>query len=983
MSNVESGSLLQNETLNPLDGEPVINNVTANAHYFKNGDLIDLFVTCDRANYSLFANFSIIDDKFSPSDEQVLDYNNGIYRINYTLDLSNIRPDGTYQVIINVTNSTTSQFTLYNDMYLTLDNTVPTLKDIAFAQSGGLFYIFGNANGTFSPIKNFTHNIPEFNLTTDPTGELSGLFVLKNSIPLLEGNYPLIITITDSVNLTNSLDIPLTVDMTPPTFDKINRTPLEPEYDEDVQVTIYNASDAITGIKSITLYYSIDGNPWTQINITGNRSGIIPQFQYNTEVLYYIELLDNYPINTTAYENFSYVNNDPPNMKISETFNYTVNDTRPPVVGPIQGYPLHPTQHMTVNISIAYVYDTGSGIANISLSYSVDGGIHWNSKDITKNQWGIIEAQPPFSTVYYQIIVIDKAGNKFTSEIISYVVQFDITRLLVFLIIIGAVVGISTYSGKVVYSRRKQKSLQMKFLEEKEEFKTYIDFRLADIEIILNDIGNIELNIDNLLQFQWAPPKGELRSEKLYRYRLIKEFAGITQLSTEIKTIRAYLDLRVREINKKFHILKPFTHFSQQMIQFYKKIDVAINASGHLIKTFRKKYPIFLEKVQSYYKIEFPLDEFDRKFAGCINEFQGNYKEFAREFDQLLISRQIRLIETHIDELDLIFNETDEWLKNAENWSKILPLPKDRGYKYLLKLKKERYLSVKNKFEMKIEKFRAELTSSILFAQNFIKWNYDNLKNRLKKFEKVIFEDSLRFISSEEIESSKINLFLEEKFNYFNSLLEDHERKIDEFVNSHKEFSIQGIYNEWTTFVGEVPSKLKKIKHNLDKFTQPLYRISKLIKGITNNFYKESLASINKHQDLEFTSVKQSEKLTPLNILFSKIVWKINRIDNKINDWINLLPFDLETPQLVILLRDWNEVKEEVLEKFNTLSKEQRIYKCEIIHEILDPLNDEIWECSNCGAIACTEHLERWYHRKKSPECFKCGKTNTFTILLK
>ncbi|NVM54113.1 MAG: hypothetical protein HWN66_10470 [Candidatus Helarchaeota archaeon] len=1159
---------MENEALNPLNGEPIINNVTANAQYFKNGDLIQLFVNCDQANYSLFANFSKIDSNFSLSEEKVLDYNNRTYRINYTLYFLNLRPDGTYQVIINATNTTSSQFTLYNDLNLTLDNTppitatiispstgdnvsgiitiianatdnvggsgvknvtfwdglpgfgtligtdtvspysrswdttsagdglhnlcirvldfagnyldsavvnvtvdntapitptiddpstgaylrgiviinatatdnvggsgvknvtfydglpgigtiigtdnsspysqswdtttagdgshalyvrvydragnantsqavditldntIPNLMDISVLQNGGYFLIFGNANGTFSPISNLTYNISEFIMTTDPTGELSGLFVLDNSAQSLgDDNYILTLTIKDSVNLTNSLDIPLTVDETPPTFDEINHTPAKPEYDEDVQVTIYNASDAITGIKNITLYYSVDGGMnWTSISITANRSGIIPKFNYQTEVLYYIELFDRG------------TNSTPSNKRTSENFNYIVNDTRLPVLGPIQRYPLYPTQHMTVNISIAYANDTGTGIATIFLNYSVDGGKDWHLKNITENKWGIIESQPPYSTVLYQIIVIDKAGNKNASEIMDYSVQFDSSRLLIFLIVIGAVIGITTFSGRKIYTKRKLKNLQMKFLEEKEKLKTYIDFRMREIDIILNDISTIELQLDTLLKLQWISQEIDLKHDNIKRYQLVKGFLGVTQLSTEIQELKILFDNKIRDFNKIFHPLKSTIQLSPEITRFHKKLDTAIIALGSLKDTLREKYSYHIDKRKALQKIKYPIDKFDQLFAKCINTFQVKYGEFAQKIDQLLVSRQIKGIETRINDLELLFKETDEWLKNAENWSRSLPLPKDRGYKYLLKLKQEQYSSLKNDFELKIERFRAELASSIAFAQNFFKWNYENLKKRLIKLETMIYEEALRYISSEDTDIAKIDSFLEEKFTYFNSRLKDDKVKIEEFYESHREFSIQKLYKEWTAFTEELPSKLNKIRQDLGDFIQPLYKLFRIIKGTTINFYKDSLTEIEKHAKLETRSVPESTTAEPLNILFSRIVWKIKRIDNEITDWINLLPFDLETPQLVILLSEWNEIKKDVLERLNTLSKEQKIYKCEIMHEILDPLNDEIWVCSNCGAVACTEHLERWYHRKKAPECFKCGKTNTFKL---
>jgi hypothetical protein len=138
--------------------------------------------------------------------------------------------------------------------------------------------------------------------------------------------------------------------------------------------------------------------------------------------------------------------------------------------------------------------------------------------------------------------------------------------------------------------------------------------------------------------------------------------------------------------------------------------------------------------------------------------------------------------------------------------------------------------------------------------------------------------------------------------------------------------------------------------------------------------------SIEKLNSSNAESISPGEKFSPLDELFSKIIWEVNRIDNEIKKWIDLLPFDLETQHLIILLKGWSEIKEEIFEKLNKLGKEKKIYKCEIMHEVLDPLNTEVWECSNCGAIACLEHLEKWYHRKQSPECFKCGKTSTFKL---
>jgi len=1055
---------LRNTSFNPLANEPIVYNVTSNAQYFKNGDLIKLTLISDQANYTVFANFSTIDDHFLPANEHVRDYQNGTYILNYTLNTNNTRPDGLYQIIINTTNIITG-FSILNTTFLNLDNTNPniyirtpqngtflrtsnisvegfmnatgsrisvaTINDSRFEfltsvigkfagdfiitnksainqgkinlrvilkdsvnliNSTVISFTLDNTNpnitinalqnlgkdvliinlgieGTFSPIQDFQFNISEFFIMVggSPIGQITHSLILSNlGNPLTDGKYTLNITVEDSVNLSYSLFIPFVIDLTPPLFEAIIQNVSDPEYYQNVNISIINPKDAVSGLKSIIFYYSIDNKTsWNFIDITGTCWAIIPSFPYQTIVFYQIKLTDN-----------SNNEND------SAIFNYNVTDKVAPVLGAIHQVPLNPNQDTPVNISFTSVIDLGAGIANIYLNYSIDGGLNWILKDITNNKWGLIEKQPPDTNVLYQIIAFDKAGNKIESEMMNYIVYFEYNfkKLLIFIIIFGSVLALSSYSGKIIYLRRKQKKLWVEYLNEKQKFDTYTDLRVADLNLILNDIESIELNLNKLLKFQWISKEAHSNFDKSYKYRMLEEFIGITQFSNEIKTITTNWNIEKKKFNEKFHNLGQDLQIPKREMQFLGKIDESIIALGSLMSSLRKKYPYYVLNIQSNIKIEYPFEAFDLKLTKVINQFQLKYNEFEEQFDQLLISRKTKLIEDNLSDLNLIFRDIDEWLRNAEEWSKILPLPKYRGYNYLLKLKKEQYTSLKDVFSLKIEKFRAELTGSINFAQDFIRWNYNNSVNALKKFEKTIYEDFMRRISVGDIGSFGINDFMKEKFEIFNFSIAADKRKIDEFYESHKEFHVKNIYDDWNAFIGEIPSKLEEIKSKVNDFFEPISRLVSLIQGISINFYKTSMNQIKKYEKGAFNAIDTTDKVSPLNVLISTTVWRINQIDNTIKSWINLLPFELETPQLVILLRSWNELKEQVYEKLNTLSNAQKVYKCEIMHEILDPLNDEIWACSNCGAITCTEHLEKWYHRKEAPECFKCGKTNTFKL---
>jgi len=862
---------------------------------------------------------------------------------------------------VNLINSTVISFTL--------DTTIPTLTINAIQSLGNEIVINLGVGGTFSPVSDFQYNISEFIILVggSPIGEVSHTLILANlGNPLMDGKYTLNITVKDSVNLTYSYFIPLIIDLSPPLFEAILQNITDPEYYQKVNVTIVNPYDTVSGINNIIFYYSIDNKTsWNSIDITGINWVVIPSLPYQTLVYYQFKLKDN--------------KNNENNSKI---FNYTTTDKIAPILGEIHQNPVNPNQNTPVIITITSAIDLGAGIAYIYINYSTNVGLNWTLKDITLTKWGLIENQPPDTQVLYQIIVVDKAGNEEKSEIIEYIVyfEFDYGSLFIFLAIFGSVVGLSAYSAKVVYSKRKQKKLRLENLNEKEKFNSYTDLRLEDLNFLLNDIESVESDLNKLLKFQWISEEGASKANKAYRYRMIKEFLGVTQFSNELIAIETGWTVKKQEFDEKFRVLRKESHVSKREMRLFGRIDACIIALGKLSRTFRKRFPLYIEEEQSRLKLEYPLAVFDQKLAKVMNEFQGKYNEFTKEFEQLLIARKNKVIEDRLNELDSLFKETDEWLKNAEAWSKVLPLPKDRGYNYVLRLKKDQYNSLKDDFSLKIEKLRAELSSSIAFAQDFIKWNYDSSVNKLKKFEKVIYEDVVRFVSAEDFDPVNINVLIEEKFNALNSAFETDRRKVNEFYDSHKEFHLQEIYEEWTAFVKDLPVALNKLKTNLNKYIQPVYRLFNLITGTKMNFYRDTMRSIERLSSSSPSSINPDEPVSPLDTVFSNIIWKINRIDNEIKNWIDLLPFDLETSQLMIILRDWSETKEEIFEKLNKLGKEKKIYKCEIMHEVLDPLNTEVWECSNCGAIACLEHLERWYHRKQAPECFKCGKVGTFKL---
>jgi len=176
---------------------------------------------------------------------------------------------------------------------------------------------------------------------------------------------------------------------------------------------------------------------------------------------------------------------------------------------------------------------------------------------------------------------------------------------------------------------------------------------------------------------------------------------------------------------------------------------------------------------------------------------------------------------------------------------------------------------------------------------------------------------------------------------------------------------------------------LLDIRQQVQLFIIPAYRLVQIIQWITFDYYSTMLNKIEKiNKELTMLENQEPDNKDLISGKISKfsqkMIRKIEKIDEDIEKLFNNFPYHLESQYIVILTRRWNEIKEELTEKINLLSKKKKVYKCEIMHEILDPDVDDIWQCSNCGTVVCGKHLEKWYYKKKSPECFKCGKIGTF-----
>ncbi len=166
---------------------------------------------------------------------------------------------------------------------------------------------------------------------------------------------------------------------------------------------------------------------------------------------YYIEAYD-------LYENYV---RDPG----AGTYSLTVDDPFAPSINSIQLSTMEPLPYEDISLSINVV-DNGSGIENVTLFLSVDGGLNWNS--ILMNNSALnyftftIPGQPGDANVKYYFVIYDKAGNSLRNPVIgSYSLQvtpeqptFELIPDWLFWLIIGLIAGI--FVGSLLLYGRKR-----------------------------------------------------------------------------------------------------------------------------------------------------------------------------------------------------------------------------------------------------------------------------------------------------------------------------------------------------------------------------------------------------------------------------------------------------------------------------------------------------------------------------------------------
>jgi len=204
--------------------------------------------------------------------------------------------------------------------------------------------------------------------------------------------------------------------------ESVSRTPVTPNYNEDVAV-----SAAITGdaeVDQVLLSYTYDLT-WQNISMTkvdGTFKATIPSQPYETLVQYRICADD-----TNG------------NWFASSTYSYTVSDMFPPEIVGVNWTPEEPTPNDTVRV-VANVSEPtdASGVSKVLFSFRDCFGQWWNTTmtyDEASSLWSvIIPRQPHNTTVQFYVAAYDNGGNMAIRENNVYTVLPEFSSTIILLL---------------------------------------------------------------------------------------------------------------------------------------------------------------------------------------------------------------------------------------------------------------------------------------------------------------------------------------------------------------------------------------------------------------------------------------------------------------------------------------------------------------------------------------------------------------------
>ncbi|RLG65913.1 hypothetical protein DRO02_00965 [archaeon] len=237
------------------------------------------------------------------------------------------------------------------------------------------------------------------------------------------------------------------VDTVPPEISYVRHDPEEPEFTHPV-IIVANVTEPYyaSGVKIVYVTY-FDGDKWNNASMTlteipGIYKAMIPPLKWNVSVQYFVTAIDNAG-----------------NKAVSKMMGYKVCDRTPPIIEEIKYSPENPSmdQEITVRVKVSDQVN-GSGIYKVILKYF--DGVNWREVEMIKEGGNVYVGKVPprmGAKISFYISVIDRAGNRASSSIITVETRVPLFNIVPMLIVLAILIAIILVE---VYVRRKFKAVK-------------------------------------------------------------------------------------------------------------------------------------------------------------------------------------------------------------------------------------------------------------------------------------------------------------------------------------------------------------------------------------------------------------------------------------------------------------------------------------------------------------------------------------------
>jgi len=528
--------------------------------------------------------------------------------------------------------------------------------------------------------------------------------------------------------------------------------------------------------------------------------------------------------------------------------------------------------------------------------------------------------------------------------------------------------------------KRKKKSFQSNIQNYKSNLTNYqfiFNTHIHHLEGLINNLIKIGLNY-NFESF--------MEKDLINEYQNFKKFIGINDLFMDLSIAINRIETYLNDLEKNYKKVGFKKDFRVDYLKLEENKRISEERIAEFLKIIRKVFHnIFVLGSQDKLELNknaYRIKDFNSVYTKFTNFFDNQYKNINENLDDWLTKNILSQINDEIKKLELSFSEIEVWFQSASKWANNLQIPKGYGFHLELSEKWSIYSLKRDEFKARILLLKDNVEKSVRLTRDFISWNIvllsDN-KNKINKERRHKIFAKLKKIEGDE---QDINTIIKEDIENLKMITLNENKKMNSYFKLHDTYPIEDLIVEWDENYKEFNNILEEIRSEIKSNYRHLARFIKINKALFSHIQLKIIKIIKKYErNLEI--LREKEDLEESNQFINSRSAHIKKIMGNFESYyVNLcnnLPFRFSEISISFFIFDWEDHKEKIMELLNQFKAKKFQFKCDIMQEYLDPYTSEIWECSNCKALSCNQHLEKWFIKKGTPQCFKCGLVGTFS----